>query len=101
MPTRAQNAFAHAVGKPSATDARMLALECDDIDVLRAVVRECDSVLAAPHASVKADVAAGTLRQLRVTGLPDQSSDTGIVTLRGRTPSPMASLIIGRLPAAG
>jgi hypothetical protein len=36
---------------------------------------------------------------LRVAGLPPLFSMMGIVTLRGRTPSPMADTIMKRLPA--
>jgi len=68
--------------------------------VLKDVALACDSVLAAPHIAVAADVAAGRLHPLKVTGLPSLSSETGVVTLRGRTPSPMAELIISRLPAS-
>ena len=75
-----------------------LALECDDVDILKGVALDSDSVLAAPHAAVVREVAAGELHQLNVKGAAGLSSDAGIVTLRGRTPSPMASLIISRLP---
>jgi hypothetical protein len=56
-------------------------------------------VLAATHVSVAADVARGSLVQLPVSGLPALYSEMGIVTLRGRTPSPMAELIVRRIPA--
>lgn len=78
-----------------------LALECDDVEVLKDVALGCDSVLAAPHAAVAQEVAAGRLQPLKVTGLPSQSSEMGVVTRRGRTPSPMAELIIDRLPTRG
>lgn len=77
-----------------------LALECDDVEVLKAVALECDTVLAAPHTSLSAELAAGLLRPLTVAGLPPLFSSMGVVTLRGRTPSPMAELIIRRLPSA-
>jgi DNA-binding transcriptional LysR family regulator len=76
-----------------------LALECDDVEVLKAVALNCDSVLGAPHRAVAAELAAFTLKALTVTGLPPLGSEMGVVTLRGRTPSPMAELIIGHLPA--
>jgi DNA-binding transcriptional LysR family regulator len=78
-----------------------VALECDDVETLKAVALGCDSVLAAPHAAVEQEVAAGALHPLAVAGLPPLFSDMGVVTLRGRTPSPMADLIIRRLPSAG
>lgn len=74
-----------------------LALECDDLEVLKDVALACDAVLAAPHAAVAREVAAGRLQAVEVAGLPPLASEMGIVTLRGRTPSPMAALIIERL----
>jgi hypothetical protein len=79
--------------------ALALALECDDVQVLKAVALGCDSVLAAPHRAVVEEIAASTLRPLVVVDLPVLGSEMGVVTLRGRTPSPMAELILGRLPS--
>ena len=81
-------------------DALSPALECDDVEILKKVALGCDSVLTAPHAAVAQEVEAGTLHALKVTGLPPLSAQMGVVTLRGRTPSPMAELIMGRLPMA-
>ena len=67
---------------------------------LKASSPAADAVLAAPHAAVERELADGTLRALPVADLPPLSSSMGIVTLRGRTPSPMADLIIRRLPSA-
>jgi DNA-binding transcriptional LysR family regulator len=77
-----------------------IALECDDVEVLKTVALGCDCVLAAPHAAVAGEVASAILHPLVVAGLPALHSHMGVVTLRGRTPSPMADLILGRLPAA-
>ena len=79
----------------------LVAVECDDVEVLKDVTLASDSVLAAVHAAVEREVAARTLRALPVAGLPALFTEMGVVTLRGRTPSPMAELIIGRLPSAG
>lgn len=81
-------------------DDLSLALECDDIEILKKVALACDSVLAAPHAAVAQEVEAGVFRAVKVTGLPPLSAQMGVVTLRGRTPSPMAELIMERLPMA-
>jgi DNA-binding transcriptional LysR family regulator len=80
--------------------ALSLALECDHVDLLKAVALESDTVLAAPLSALTAEIEARTLRELSVIGLPKLESNMGIVTLRGRTPSPMADLIIRRLPTA-
>ena len=74
-----------------------LAIECDDVRVLRNVALASDTVLAAPNAAVEREVAAGALVALAVEGLPPLFSEMGIVSLRGRTPSPMASVVIAGL----
>lgn len=77
-----------------------IAVECDDVEVLKKTALACDAVLGAPHAAVEAELQSGALRKLRVSGLPPLFSNMGIVTLRGRTPSPMAEEIIERVRAA-
>ena len=76
-----------------------LALECDNLHVLRTVAMQSESVLAAPHAAVAGEVAAGSLKPLHVPELPTVAAQMGVVTLRGRTLSPMAALILQRLAA--
>ncbi len=97
LPMRPRGVLAGVLG--STPTALSLALECDDVEILKQVVLGCDTVLIAPQGSVEREMANGELQMLRIKGLPPlQSSEPGVVTLRGRTPSPMASLIIGRLP---
>jgi DNA-binding transcriptional LysR family regulator len=74
-----------------------LALECDDVELLKKTALASDAVLGAPHVSVQGDVRSGALVKLPVAGLPPLYSMMGIVTLRGRTPSPMAETILHRL----
>ena len=100
LPCGVRAGLAKLLGLASGT-ALPLALECDDVTVLTNVVLGCDAVLGAPHAAVAAEVAASRLKPLRVTGLSALFSEMGVVTLRGRTPSPMAELILSQLPAAG
>lgn len=97
LPAGVRAALARLAGLPSASELS-LALECDDVGLLKAIALECDSVLAAPHAAVAKEVEDGQLRALEVKGLVSTASEMGIVTLNGRTPSPMARLIIDRLP---
>lgn len=98
LPAGVRAVVSRLLGLASATELS-LALECDDVQLLKEVALACDSVLAAPHAAVSREVEAGKLQPLEVKGLPSQASEMGVVTLRGRTPSPMAELMIGRLPA--
>lgn len=100
LPVDVRTALSRMLGIGS-SDELPLALECDDVGVLKNIALACDSVLAATHAAVVREVAEGRLHPVQVTGLPHLATKVGVATLRGRTPSPMAELIIGRLPAAG
>jgi DNA-binding transcriptional LysR family regulator len=83
-----------------ASGAMSLALECDDLQVLKSTALACDLVLASPHRAVEAEVGAKALRALAVADLPPLFSLPGVITLRGRTPSPMAEHVISMLPSA-
>ncbi|AJG19684.1 LysR family transcriptional regulator [Cupriavidus basilensis] len=72
------------------SSATVPALECDNFGILRTVALSTDSVLASPHALVAADVEANALVRLEVTDAPTLIVRPGIVSLTGRTPSPMA-----------
>jgi len=98
LPAAVRVALARLLGVGTA--ALSLALECDDLQVLKATALACDLVLAAPHRAVANEVAARDLRALAVADLPPLFSLPGVVTLRGRTPSPMAEHVIGMLPSA-
>ena len=75
------------------------ALECDDLQQLRAVVLETDTVLGATRVAVQADVDAGRLVEVRVQGLPPLYADMGVVSLRNRSPSPLARQAIALVSA--
>jgi DNA-binding transcriptional LysR family regulator len=96
LPDAVRAALARLLGLRAASELS-LALECDDVAVLKNVALACDTVLAAPHAAVERELAASSLHALSVTDLPPLFSQMGVVTLHGRTPSPMAELVIGRL----
>ncbi len=66
------------------------ALECDDVHQLRAVALETDTVLGATRVALRDDVQAGRLVELEVSGLPVLYAEMGIVSLRNRSPSPLA-----------
>ena len=98
LPDEVRALLARLLGGPSEEEAAV-ALQCDDLTLLKTVTLQSDAVLAAPHAAVVAELKARTLRPLEVTGLPVVAAQMGVVRLRGRTPSPMASLILAQLPA--
>lgn len=76
-----------------------LALECDDVHLLKHVALETDTVLAASHALVDSDVRHGLLARLNVSPLPALYAEMGIVSLKGRTHAPMAQFVIESLQA--
>ena len=80
---------ARLAGLPAGQEA-VLAVECDDMSLLRKLALATDTVIAAPQAALQDDVRSGSLVRLVVDDLPDVYADMGIVTLANRTPSPMA-----------
>jgi len=71
-----------------------LALQCDDVALLRSVALSTNTVLGVSYAAVRADVDAGALVPLSVDGFPTLFSEMGVVTMRNRSPSPMAKRAI-------
>ncbi|HEY2560604.1 MAG TPA: LysR family transcriptional regulator [Caldimonas sp.] len=99
LPEQVRLTLARLLGL-EASGAISLALECDDLQVLKSTALACDLVLASPHRAIEAEVGAKALRALAVADLPPLFSLPGVITLRGRTPSPMAEHVISMLPPA-
>lgn len=74
-------------------------LECEDVAMLKRVALATDTVLASTRAAVHAEVLDGRFLPLALEGLPPLYSETGLVALRGRSHSPMAEYVLGRLTA--
>lgn len=97
VPATVQQQLARLLGLPEGVPPP-LALECDDIHTLLQVALASDSVLAAPRDAVASALDTDQLVPLHVAGVPPLFSEMGVVTLRGRSPSPMADLLMRRLP---
>lgn len=97
LPAAVRGAIAELLALPPQAPLPIV-LECDDVETLKRVTLATDTVLAATHVSVAAEVARGSLTPVSVSGLPPLHTEMGIVTLQGRTPSPMAAMIVRRLP---
>src|SRR5262245_1468231 len=93
LPTPMKVLLARLLGLPPGTDPP-LAVECDDMSLLRTLALSTDTVVASSDAWLQDDVRAGTLVQLEVEDLPPVFSEMGIVTLLNRTPSSMAQRAI-------
>jgi DNA-binding transcriptional LysR family regulator len=74
-----------------------LALESDDLHLLKHVAINSDTVLAASHAVVQHEVASGQLALVDISPLPALYAEMGIVSLKGRSHAPMAQFVVNRL----
>jgi len=93
IPKPMKDLVAKLIGLPPGTDP-VLAVECDDVSLLRRLALATDTVIAAPEAALVDELGAGSLVRLAVRDLPDVYAEMGIVTLSQRTPSPMAQRAI-------
>jgi DNA-binding transcriptional LysR family regulator len=78
-----------------------LALECDDLHLLKAVAMSTDTVVACADAGALEEVAEGRLVCLTAADIPPQFSDMGAVSLKGRSYSPMAQYAVDFLAQLG
>lgn len=98
LPRSVQAALARLLKLPPAAPL-VLALECDDLGLLGAVVRASDTVLASTDVAARAAVDSGSLQRLQVRDLPTLYAQMGVVTLRNRTLSPTAQRLIRDIEA--
>lgn len=96
LPRPIQSALTNLLGV--AGDAVLpIALECDDVALLKQTAMATDTVLVMTHATVVHELAAGTLVLLPLKDLPPLHTAMGIVSLKGRSHSPIALHVIDRL----
>ena len=78
------------VGQPP--DAKLpIAVECDDTYLLRRVALDSDTVIISSADLLAEDIKRKEIHEVLPRDLPQQVSHLGIVTLAGRTPSPVAA----------
>lgn len=68
-----------------------VAVDCDDLQTLKAVARATDCVLVATPALVQAELAAGTLVELQPRDAPRQHAELALVFLQGQPMQPVAA----------
>jgi DNA-binding transcriptional LysR family regulator len=71
-----------------------LAVECDDLGLLKALAQTTDTVIGCSDAATAQDVAAGHLVRLDVMDIPPMFADMAIVSLKGRSYSPVAQFAV-------
>lgn len=74
-----------------------LAVECDDLSLLRALALTTDTIIGSTDAGSLADVQAGRLVRLDIAGMPAVYADMAIVSLHGRSYSLMAQFAVEQL----
>jgi DNA-binding transcriptional LysR family regulator len=96
LPVQIQAAVRRLLGVGE--DGRLpVALECDDVNLLKQVALSSDTVLASTDTAVQAEISTGQLVALQFQGLPALHTEMGIVALKGRSFSPMAEYAVGFL----
>ncbi len=75
-------------------DRLPVALECDDVHLLKRVTLASDTVLGSTDAAVRDEVARGLLHPLALRDLPALYNKMGIVWLKGRSHSPVAEFAV-------
>jgi DNA-binding transcriptional LysR family regulator len=98
LPKAVVEQFAALLGVPPGQNLP-LAMECDDVATLKRVAMATDTVLGCTHAAVAAELAAGTLVQLPLRGLPPLYAQMGLVALAGRSHSPVAQFVVDQFQA--
>jgi len=93
LPHAVKAALAKLLGLPAGAPL-VLALECDDIGLLRSVALATDTVLASTDVAANDAVKSGAMQRLQVRSLPRLYSQMGVVSLRNRTLSPTAQRVI-------
>jgi len=78
-----------------------LALECNDLDLLKKVTARTDTVLLCPLAGAQEELAAQQLAPIAVKGLPVLGSNLGVVALKDRGLSPLARYVVDWLSGVG
>lgn len=93
LPESIRATLSGLLGQPPGRVLR-LALESDNVALLRTVALSTDVVLGVTAAAVCNELAAGLLVPLRISDMPSLFSEIGVVSLRNRSHSPMAERVI-------
>ena len=84
-----------ALGRVAGLDDGLpLAVECDDLNVLKELAAATETVVACPTQIAHVGPAGAQLTGLTVTDIPPLYADMAIVSLKGRSYSPMAQFAV-------
>lgn len=85
--------LARLMGLPDGSRAPLV-VECDDLNLLKSLAVTTDTVIGCTDAGAVADVQAGRLVRLQLVNAPTLYADMAIVSLNGRSYSPMAQFAV-------
>ncbi|MDQ3270945.1 MAG: LysR family transcriptional regulator [Pseudomonadota bacterium] len=86
------------MGLPS--DARLpVALECDDVHLMKHIAQATDIIMLGSDNLLSSEIRDGKMCALPLVDLPPTYAELGVVSLQGRTHSPIAEYAIARLAA--
>lgn len=98
LPAQAAAALMKLMGR-SDDDGLPVAVECDDIHLLKRIAQCTDTVIVGTELIMGEELAAGLLQPLDLEGLPRLYAEIGVVALRGRSYSPMAEYTVSFMTA--
>ncbi len=98
LPAQAATALMHMMGR-SGDDGLPVAVECDDIHLLKRITLCTDTVMIGTEFIMREELAAGLLLPLELQGLRRMYAEIGVVALRGRSYSPMAEYAVNFMTA--
>lgn len=99
LPQDVRTKVAAAFGLQSAQELSV-ALECDDVALLRTVTKTSNTILGVIHGAIQDDLQSGELVELQISDKPLLYSGLGLVTLKNRSRSPGATRVIAEIMAA-
>lgn len=99
LPEGMRQALARVLSLPPA-EPLSLAIECDDLNLVKHIGATTDTIVGCPTVAVAAELAAGSLVALHVAGAPPLYADIAVVSLAGRTLSPLAQYAVDAIRAA-
>lgn len=101
LPEQAEARLRKLLGR--ADDERLpIAVECDDVQLVKRITLGSDTVMVGTEGIVREELAAGLLQPLKIEAFPKSYAQISVVTLRGRSHSPMTEYaldFLGKLAA--
>ncbi|HYW56044.1 MAG TPA: LysR family transcriptional regulator [Polaromonas sp.] len=93
LPAQAAEGLLKLLGR-SEEDGLPVAVECDDIHLLKRITLATDTVMIGTEIIMRHELATGLMKPLELQGLPRMYAQIGVVALRGRSYSPMAEYAV-------